>query len=504
MPLNSFGLRPVDRRQLLQRGAAGAGLLVVGNLGATFPKAGAAAGASAGDRLGRTPLGTVRAASRNYGALVADPDKLLDLPEGFSYTIVSEAGKATTDGGVTPDRFDGTGLFVGANGNSFLVRNSEQGAIEGEDDGEPFVLEFPTAAAAEYVYDPLCGGGTTTTEIGPDGAVVAEYVSLAGTNNNCAGGVTPWGTWLTCEETEDTIADGFEKDHGFVFEVDPVNVENNKNPTPLEGLGRFAHEAVAIDPATGVVYLTEDASEPNGLLYRATPTDTSGKYGSLRAGATLEALAATDDAGGFVPDLSAYSEIGTVLQLGWVAIPDPLAADQSTRTQVEEVTRSRKLEGTWWGNDAAYVVASYARLDDGSVGEHDGQVWKLDPAAETLELVVHFTVNPDPASDNFDSPDNITVAPWGGLILCADGEGTQHLWTVAADGSNQMFARNARDEGEFTGAVFSADGETLYANLQAPGVTFAITGPWEGGAPASSDAAAADTATTETAVATTA
>ncbi|WP_116998665.1 alkaline phosphatase PhoX [Desertimonas flava] len=487
---------PLNRRQLLNRGAAGAGLLVAGNLGVTFPRAGATAGTPGGSALGGAVLGTLRERRGGYGPLVADPDQLLDLPEGFSYTIVSEAGTATTDGGVIPDNFDGTGLFVGANGNSYLVRNSEQGAIEGVDDGEPYVLEFPATAAAEYVYDATCGGGTTTTEIGPDGSVVNEYVSLAGTSENCAGGVTPWGTWLTCEETEDRIADGFEKDHGFVFEVDPVNVENNQNPTPLEGLGRFAHEAVSIDPATGIVYLTEDASEPNGLLYRATPNDTSGTYGSLRAGATLEALAATDEAGEFVPDLSAYSEVGTVLNLGWVAIPDPLATEQSTRMQVEEVTRSRKLEGTWWGNDAAYIVASYARLDDGSAGEHDGQVWKLDPVAETLELVVHFTVNADPDSDNFDSPDNITVAPWGGLILCADGEGVQHLWTVAADGSNQMFARNARDDGEFAGAVFSADGQTLYASLQSPGVTFAITGPWDGGTPASTMAADGSPATT--------
>ena len=139
----------------------------------------------------------------------------------------------------------------------------------------------------------------------------------------------------------------------------------------------------------------------------------------------------------------------------------------------------------WWGDDAAYIVASYARNDDGSVGEHDGQVWRLDPAANTMELVIQFGVNPDPASDNFDSPDNITVSPWGGLLLCADGEGVQHLFTVSPDGQASMFARNSRDlaeetGSEFTGATFSADGETLFVNLQVPGVTFAITGPWDG------------------------
>ena len=307
---------------------------------------------------------------------------------------------------------------------------------------------------------------------------MAEYVSLAGTLNNCAGGRTPWGTWLSCEETEARAGDdGMTMDHGFVFEVDPLNPGNNRTPTPLTALGRFPHEAVSIDPDSGVVYLTEDASEPNGLLYRATPTTPLGGYGSLRDGAVLEAMVASKD-GAFLADLSEVTEIGTTLDVAWTAIPDPSAADASTRVQLSKVTRSRKLEGTWWGDGATYVVASYARHDDGSVNEHDGQVWRLDPTANTMELVVQFAVNPDPDSDNFDGPDNITVAPDGGLILCSDGEGRQHLSMVSPTGEPTIFARNARDDGEFTGATFSADGTTLFVNLQQPGTTFAITGPW--------------------------
>jgi uncharacterized protein len=462
----------LTRRQLIHHSAAGAGLVIVGNLTPLFSQSAAAA-----------PIRQARRSwASGYGVLTPDPAKLLDLPDGFTYKIISEAGKPLTGAeGTLPGAFDGSALFE-VDGRRLLIRNSEQD-IE---------AEFPASAATELTYDPAAQGGTTTTEIDADNNVIAEYVSLAGTATNCAGGVTPWGTWLTCEETEDRIDDnGFTKDHGFVFEVDPVIVENNTNPTPLEGLVRFDHEAVAIDPATGIVYLTEDASAPNGLLYRATPATPLGGYGSLRDGAVLEALIAHDESGGFVADLSEVSEAGTVLTTEWAAIPDPLATEDSTRVQLNKVTRSRKLEGMWWGDDAAYVVASYARNDDGSVGEHDGQVWRLDPGANTMELVIQFGVDPDPASDTFDSPDNITVSPWGGLLLCADGEGVQHLYTINADGRAKMFARDARDlaeetGSEFTGATFSADGETLFVNLQSPGVTFAITGPWEGEATPSS------------------
>jgi len=462
---------PLNRRQLLQQGAAGAGLIVVGNVSGLFPGIARASTPTGKSLLNGAKLASVRSATGSYGRLVPDPDRLLDLPEGFSYRIISEAGKPTTDGGVIPDTFDGTGLFTNDT-STFLVRNSEQG---GEDPEEP--ITFPATAAPEYTYDAAAFGGTTTVELDPDLMVVNEYVSLAGTDNNCAGGITPWGTWLTCEETEDTIDDGFEKDHGFVFEVDPFNPENNKNPTPLEGLGRFAHEAVCVDPATGILYLTEDASEPHGLLYRATPTNATGAHGSLREGATLEALVATLD-GGFIADLSEFTEIGTTLSTEWTAVLDPLAAEDSIRVQLNRVTRSRKLEGTWWGNDAAYIACSYARIDDGSVNEHDGQIWKLDPVANTMELQVIFGVNPDPESDNFDGPDNITVAPWGGLILCSDGEGAQHLFTVSAEGEPHIFAKNVRDESEFAGPAFSADGKTLFVSIQSPGATFAITGPW--------------------------
>ena len=152
-----------------------------------------------------------------------------------------------------------------------------------------------------------------------------------------------------------------------------------------------------------------------------------------------------------------------------------------TKTDGADVTRSRKLEGAWWGDDGAYFVASFARRSDGSVNEHDGQVWFYDPEEETVTLKTIFGVNPNPEVDaeNYDGPDNITVSPYGGVILAEDGNGVQHLVGVTDAGKSFTLARNDANDIEFTGPVFSPDGKILFANVQSsPGRVFAITGPW--------------------------
>lgn len=459
----------LSRRDLLKRSALGAGVLAVGNVHSLF--AGVPALAE-GHGIG---------AGGAYGLLVPDPEGLLDLPAGFSYRTVSRAGRPLANGAPLPGRFDGMGAFSAAGGGVRLVRNHEQG-------GSATYGTVP-AGLLGVAYDPGAQGGTSTVVLDPYGVTTDEYVSLSGTFNNCAGGVTPWGTWLTCEETETRAnATTFLKDHGFVFEVDPVDAANNAKPFPLTALGRYAHEAASIDPSTGTVYLTEDASNPNGLVYRCVPADPTPGYGHLRAGGTLSAMRCRDGAS-FVPDLSTYTQPGAELAVEWVPVPDPLASTLSTRKQFRcagnigaaEITRSRKFEGAWWGDGRAYIVCSFARRSDGSLGEHDGQVWSYDPLTERLRLEVRFDVNRAPegnGADRPDGPDNITVSPWGGLVLCEDGDGVQHLLAVAPDGSTSLFARNHFSDSEFAGATFSPDRHTLFANIQDPGITFAITGPF--------------------------
>ena len=469
----------LSRRALLGRTAAAAlGLALAGSLDTVF-------GASRASAAPRTAGGV--AAGAGYGPLIADPDGLLALPRGFSYTVVAYDGTdaqrpdvpATLleSGEPTPGDPDGTASFVLGGGGCVLVNNHELSTSDG-----PAVPHLPG-----LTYDPGVSGGTTNIVVDREGHRVREYVSLAGTDNNCAGGRTPWNTWLTCEETESRAGtSGRTQDHGYVFEVDPYDNDLNRDPSPVKALGRFPHEAVTVDPDTGQIYETEDASNPNGLVYRWTPPDsalplTRGSLRGLAADAgTLEALRATDS-GRFVPDLSVASRAGTTYDISWVTIPDRDARTVSTRKQVATATRSRKLEGMWWADGGTYFVASFARTTDGSVGQHDGQVWFLDPLAQTITLALRFAYTPYDQDGDADGPDNITVSPYGGVILAEDGSGKQHLVGASPTGEPFFLARNEHpDDSEFTGPNFSADKKTMFVNIQSPGYVLAVRGPFAG------------------------
>lgn len=460
--------RPISRRVLLGAGAAtGLGVVVAGTLAALFNGDGPASGAA-----GRTASST----GRGYGPLVPDPDGRLALPEGFRYRVVAQEGVTRLDSGQpAPSDPDGAGAFPAPSGSgSVLVCNHEIGSEE----------PHPVPPIAGLVYDPAARGGTTTIEVAPDGTPLRHFVSLAGTHKNCAGGRTPWDTWLSCEETEKVL----EKPHGYVFEVDPYDQEANRDPRPIKALGRFPHEAVVVDPDESVLYLTEDARRPNGSLYRFTPPSEAVPLGrgSLRRLAddagTLEAMRASTEEGRHVPDLSEATEIGTTYRVEWVEVLDRDATETSVRRQFEDgqVTRGRKLEGMWWDDGGAYVVSSYARAADGEAVTHDGQVWFLDPRAGTLTLRLRFAAADHP-SDQPDGPDNITVSPYGGVILAEDGQGTPQLLGASTDGAVFFLARSGPNVGgsEFCGPVFSGDERLLFVNLQGPGLTFAIEGPFD-------------------------
>lgn len=454
----------ISRRSMLRAGAlSGLGIAVAGSI----------------DAIAASPAAALTRRAAGYGELVPDPAGILSLPPGFSYKVVAKAGETLLESGQpSPSDPDGAAVFESRT-QWTLVQNHEIGGSE----------TFGVPALAGLTFDPGARGGTTTIVMDKHGNRVSEYVSLAGTHNNCAGGRTPWNTWLTCEETEQRKGGALLQDHGWTFEVDAFDREANLNPVPLKFLGRYAHEAVAVDPA-GTIYLTEDANGPHGLYYRWTPPAgfEPGK-GALRALALAEG---GDTAGRLqamlctkgsrkIADLSEATQVGTTYRVTWVDVPDRLASTTSVRKQFAtgEVTGSRKLEGAYWGDGGAYFVASFARASDGSTNEHDGQVWFYDPARETVTLKSIFGVNPDPDADtHYDGPDNIALDPNGGLILAEDGEGIQHLVGVTTAGAAFPLARNDVSGNEFAGPTFTDDGQVLFACIQGDGYTFAITGPW--------------------------
>ncbi|MGW8745177.1 PhoX family protein [Streptomyces sp. NPDC055794] len=482
----------LTRRDFASRSAlTGAGVALAGSVGAlaTAPNALASTESeSTADEHGGGHDHDHHHGGVGYGPLIPDTDGILALPAGFRYEIITYSGRTRLESGeYTPSNHDGTAAFDGPRGTTLLVNNHELG---GHRDDWP----HPVPLTEGLVYDPAAAGGCTVVEV-RRGGHVAEWVGIAGTATNCAGGSTPWGTWLTCEETEDRAGEeGMTKDHGYVFEVDPEDRRANRNPRPVKALGRYAHEAVVIDPKRGHAYLTEDASGPNGLLYRWTPPEHfrhgRGRLRGLADDAgSLQAFKCFDSGGKFVDDLSRATRTGTVYGVDWVDVPDRDARTTPVRKQFAagEVTRARKLEGMWWADGGTYIVSSYSR-DESPGRPHDGQVWFYDPKRRTLTLKVLLGVNADPSADGaFDGPDNITVSPYGGLVIAEDGEGVQHLFGATDSGRTYPIARNELNIGdqddpsysEFTGVTFSPDGRTLYANIQTPGIMLAITGPWK-------------------------
>jgi len=415
--------------------------------------------------------------------LVSDPRKIFDLPPGFGYTVVSEFGTEMSDGLQMPGRHDGMAAFDGEEGRIRLVCNHE---IQPEDTHYNSLRDrfsaLPEETRAKY-YDrggdrtPGLGGTTTTIYNPATGETERQFLSLGGTELNCAGGPTPWGSWLSCEECFEWAGDveyfgkpatRRDQRHGYVFEV-PAAADELVQAVPVRGMGRFEHEACAVDETTGIVYMTEDRY--HSLFYRYVPE----KPGDLLAGGKLQALVVDKR-----PSLATHNwtatpsmRIGEPLSAHWIDFDDPDPLEDTLRDDGERRGAATFARGEGLcaaGDRFAYTC---------TIGGPDrlGQIFAYKPTstdAGELELIAESQ-----RDSLLRNADNLTMAPWGDLVVCEDTSGHCGLVGIRPDGSQYAIGDNAHSSSEMTGVCFSPNGETLFVNIQYPGMTIAITGDWK-------------------------
>jgi secreted PhoX family phosphatase len=417
-----------------------------------------------------------------YGPLMPDPAGVLDLPAGFSYQIISRMGETMDDGFVVPGKHDGMATFAAGAGRTIIVRNHECEAQPPELGafGANYELlpRVPRSRLYDWTHDhrPPLGGTTTLIYNTQTQQLERHFLSLAGTLRNCAGGPTPWGSWISCEETVDKADKRLLVDHGYNFEV-PADLSSLVEPVPLFDMGRFRHEAVAIEPRSGIVFETEDMDD--GLIYRYLPH----QPGDLKRGGRLQALAVRGQPSRDTrnwPEGPDPIPTGQALETEWIDIEHVRAPDDDLRYRgfAAGAARFARGEGMWYGRDCIYFACTSggsARL---------GQIWRYVPSPREgqpeemdqpgkLELFIESH-----HEGLIEHADNLTIAPWGDLFVCEDGKASQHVVGVTPEGKCYRLAHNAMNECELAGVTFAPDGSTVFVNIQRAGVTCAIWGPW--------------------------
>jgi len=418
--------------------------------------------------------------NHNYPRLVQDSDGILDLPKGFSYSIISKLNEKMDDGLNVPNAADGMGCFKGNGNNIILVRNHEIGhlpiAQNVFNEDNPYGNSF-----SKYIkenknkfYDiknnqTECFGGTTTLVYNTKSKkIINQHLSLCGTLVNCSGGQTPWNTWISCEETVRKKTGRISKNHGFNFEVTPLD-KDLKSPVPLKSMGRFRHEAVAFDSINGYVYQTEDRED--GLLYRFIPNEKR----NLKKGGKLQGLSLIKFRG---PDCTNWIrdtfKIGEIHEVRWIDLDNVESPrdDLRIRGRRKGCAIFARGEGMWFIDDYVYFTST----SGGS--KRLGQIWRYKHNQTQFsegELELFYESKNKNILKN---PDNITVSPLGHLIISEDGKGHDRLIGIKPNGKTYLLAENIFNKSEFAGAVFSPDGKILFVNIYDPTMTIAITGPW--------------------------
>lgn len=439
--------------------------------------------ACTGPGTGRKSVMTL---SDGYGPLIPDPNRIMNLPKGFSYQMIAQEGETMSDGLFHPGRADGMATFALENGKILLICNHEISPDDPEQGAFGEQYELLEKVSSEQFYDygrgiMPCLGGTTSMLIDPEtGQVEKSWMSLAGTIRNCAGGPTPWGSWLTCEENTNLADDQLEQNHGYVFEVPATAEISMAAPIPIKAMGRFNHEAVAVDPKTGIVYETEDQGD--SLIYRYIPIEP----GNLHAGGKLQALVVNGRPGLDTrnwPDTLVGGEempYKQPLTVSWIDMDDVESPEDDLRVRGYEAGAARfaRGEGIWFGDGELYFACTNGgRIQAGQVFRYQPSPFEGTPEETNQPGVLELFLESD-NSDLLKSCDNLTIADSGHIFLCED-QNSARIVGVSPSGDLYHFAHNVGYESEFAGAVFSPDGKFLFVNLQVPGITLAITGPWK-------------------------
>ncbi|MGW0550139.1 alkaline phosphatase PhoX [Streptomyces altiplanensis] len=344
-----------------------------------------------------------------YGALRSPDANGLRLPSGFTSRVIARSGQKVGSTAYTwHNAPDGGACYADGTG-WIYVSNSE--------------------------INP--SGGAGAVRFSSTGAITGAYRILSSTRQNCAGGTTPWNTWLSCEEV----------DRGYVYETDPWGV---KAAVRRDAMGRFKHEAAAADPVRRTIYLTEDVTD--GCFYRFTPTT----WGDLSAG-RLEVLKMGS---------------GTSGPVTWATVPDPSGATTATRNQVSGAKRFTGGEGCYYADDTCWFTT-----------KGDNRVWRYNAAAQTIELAYDDSLVSGTAP--LTGVDNVTGTSSGDLFVAEDG-GTMEICVITPDDVVAPFLRiDGQSGSEITGPAFSPDGKRLYFSSQrgtsgssSGGITYEVTGPF--------------------------
>ncbi|MEV5881221.1 alkaline phosphatase PhoX [Streptomyces sp. NPDC052020] len=344
-----------------------------------------------------------------YGPLGAPDANGIRLPSGFTSRVIARSRQTVPGTSYTwHDAPDGGACYADGTG-WIYVSNSE--------------------------INP--GGGAGAVRFSSTGAITGAYRILSGTRTNCAGGKTPWNTWLSCEEV----------DRGYVYETDPWGA---RTAVRRDAMGRFKHEAAAADPVRKVVYMTEDVTD--GCFYRFRPTT----WGDLSSG-TLEVLVAGS---------------GTSGPVSWARVPDPTGAT-ATRGQVPGAKRFNGGEGCYYADDTCWFTT-----------KGDNRVWQYNAAAQTIELAYDDSLVPSGTAP-LTGVDNVTGSASGDLFVAEDG-GNMEICVITPDDVVAPFLRvDGQSGSEITGPAFSPDGSRLYFSSQrgtsgssSGGITYEVRGPF--------------------------